>query len=266
MWRDFTFKERYAGRKELRRYFEYVEEKWHLKKDISYNKNVDAAIFDEKRCQWLVECTDGSEVYCKWFIPCIGFASKKFSPPFKGLSDFKGEIYYTATWPQCGVNLKGKRIAHVGTGASGIQCIQESAPKAAHYTVYQRTPNFCLPMNQRKLDPKEEEEKKNSGFYEGEIAKTYNTFAGFPYEFSTKKTFDDSPEEREKFFHRLMVEEGGFKYWLGIYKDTLYEQKANDEAYNFWKKTVRKRISDPKKQELLAPDNPPHVSLPILNF
>lgn len=116
-------------------------------------------------------------------------------------------------------------------------------------------------MNQRKLDPKEEEEKKKSGWYESELAKTYDTFAGFTFDFQNKKTFDDTPEEREKFFHWAMVEKGGFRFWLNTYMDMLFDQKANDEAYNFWKKTVRKRIPDPKKQELLAPENPPHVSL-----
>lgn len=255
---DFTFTERYAGWKDLQRYFKHIEKKWDLNKDITYNKHVDAAVFDEKRKQWLVECSDGSEIYCKYFIPCIGFASKSFSPPFKGLSEFKGDVYHTAKWPQHDVNLKGKRVAHVGTGASGIQCIQESAPKAKQYTVYQRTPNYCLPMNQRKLDPKEEEKKKKSGWYKEQQDKTYNTFAGFTYDFAKKKTFDDTPEEREKFYHKLMVEDGGFKYWLATYEDMLKDQKANDEAYNFWKKTVRKRIPDPKKAELLAPEKPPH--------
>lgn len=200
---------------------------------------------------------------------------KHFNPPFKGLSDFKGDVLHTAKWPQHDVNLKNKRVAHVGTGASGIQSIQEIAPKSHHYTIYQRsailprsqlsdtnticsTPNMCLPMNQRKLDPKEEEEKKKSGWYEEQQKKTYHTFAGFPYDFEQKKTLEASPEERERFFHKLMVEDGGFKYWLANYEDIFFDQKANDEVYEFWKKTVRQRIPDPKKAELLAPDVPPH--------
>ncbi|QDS70788.1 hypothetical protein FKW77_004242 [Venturia effusa] len=258
LWEDFTFKERYAGGPELRRYFEYIEQKWDLKKDITYNKHVDGATFDEKTHKWLVDCSDGSQTLCKWFIPCIGFASKKFTPPFRGLSDFKGEVYHTAVWPQHGVSFKGKRVAQVGTGASGIQCIQEIGPKAKHLTIYQRTPNMCLPMNQRKLDPKEEEEKKKNGTYEKNFAKTYTTFAGFLYDFQKRNTFDDTPEEREKFFHNLMVEEGGFRFWLNTYKDMLFDEKANAEAYEFWKKTVRKRIPDPKKAELLAPTKAPH--------
>ena len=73
-----------------------------------------------------------------------------------------------------------------------------------------------------------------------------------------RQAFDDSAEEREKVYNRLMNEEGGFTFWLKTYKDMLFVQEANDEAYKFWRDTVRKRIKDPEKQELLAPTNPPH--------
>jgi cation diffusion facilitator CzcD-associated flavoprotein CzcO len=219
---------------------------------------VDSAKFDESRNQWLVECADGSLTYCTWFIPSLGFASKRYSPPFPGLSNFKGDIYHTGVWPQHGVNLKGKRIAEVGTGASGTQVIQEIGDNAKELTCYIRTPNYCLPMNQRKLDPKEEEQKKKDGTYEREIEATRSTFAGFAYDFLKKKTFDDTPEEREALYHKLMVEEGGFRYWLNTYEDMLKDQKANDEAYKFWRKTVLKRITDPEKARILAPELPPH--------
>nr|POE51875.1 baeyer-villiger monooxygenase [Quercus suber] len=258
LWEDFTFKERYAGWQELRRYFDHIEKKWEVKKHIVFDKHVDGAHFDEQKHQWLVECADGGRIYCKWFLPCIGFASRRYTPPINGLSNFQGDVYHTAVWPQHGVNLKNKRIAVIGTGASGIQVIQEVGDAAKELTCYIRTPNFCLPMKQRKLDPDEEERKKKNGDYDKAFADTRKTFAGFTYDFIEKNTFDDPPEEREKFFHKLMVEEGGFRYWLNTYKDMLFDQKANDEAYNFWMKTVRKRIPDPEKQKILAPEKPPH--------
>lgn len=219
---------------------------------------MDGAHFDEQKHQWLVECADGSQIYCKWFLPCIGFASRRYTPPITGLSNFQGDVYHTAVWPQHGVNLKNKKIAIIGTGASGIQVIQEIGDAAKELTCYIRTPNLCLPMNQRKLDPEEEEKKKKNGDYEKAFADTRKTFSGFTYDFVEKNTFDDSPEEREKFYHHLMVEEGGFRYWLNTYKDMLFDQKANDEAYNFWMRTVRKRIPDPEKQKILAPEKPIH--------
>lgn len=258
LWESFTFKERYAGGPELRRYFNHIEKVWHVSDHITYNKHVDGAKFDEEKKEWLVECSDGTEIYCKWFIPCIGFASRRYTPPIPGLSNFRGDIYHTAVWPQHGVNLKGKRVGQVGTGASGIQCIQEIGDNVKKLVIYQRTPNYCLPMNQRKLDPEEEERKKKDGTYERDFEKTRHTFAGFTYDFLEKNTFDDSPEEREKTYHNLLVEEGGFKYWLNTYKDMLFDEKANDEAYKFWRKTVLNRVKDPEKQRLLAPEKAPH--------
>ncbi|PQE22375.1 hypothetical protein CJF32_00009345 [Rutstroemia sp. NJR-2017a WRK4] len=258
LWEDFTFKERYPGGKELRRYFEHIEKKWDVKKDMEFDKHVDGAVFDKSRNQWLVECSDGSEIYCRWFIPCIGFASRRYTPPVNGLSNFKGDIYHTAVWPQHGVNLKNKRVAQIGTGASGIQVIQTIGPIVDHLTVFQRTPNYCLPMNQKPLNEAEEAEKKKNGEYEKAFAATRTTFSGFTYQFSEKNTFDDTPEEREKFFHNLLIEQGGFRYWLGNYKDMLLNQKANDEAYNFWRQSVLKRVPDSKKAALLAPEIPPH--------
>ena len=235
-----------------------MDKKWDINSHVTYNKHVDSASFDKKRNQWLVECSDGTEIYCNWFLPCIGFASRRYTPPFPGLGNFRGDIYHTAVWPQHGVNLKGKRIAEIGTGASGTQVIQEIGDAAKELTCYIRTPNFCLPMNQKKLDPKEEQEKKDSGYYEQEIEKTRKTFAGFTYDFLKKKTFEDTPEDREKLYHKLLIEEGGFRFWLNTYDDMLFDMKANDEAYKFWRKSVLARVKDEEKAKILAPEKAPH--------
>ncbi|KAK4574543.1 hypothetical protein LTR86_001384 [Recurvomyces mirabilis] len=258
LWEDFTFKERYAGWPELRRYFKHVEKKWNIEDHTEYNKHVDGAFFDEKTHQWTVECADGSNYNCRWFIPCIGFAARRYQPPIAGLSEFKGDVYHTAVWPQHGVNLKGKRVAQIGTGASGIQVAQEIGPIVKSLTLYMRTPNFCLPMNQYSLDPKEEEKKKANGDYEKAMEDTRKTFSGFTYDFVDKNVFDDTPEEREKFFNHLLNEQGGFRYWLQNYKDYLFDDAANEEVYKFWRKTVLKRIKNPEKQRLLAPEKAPH--------
>src|SRR5260221_10114968 len=70
----------------------------------------------------------------------------------RGLSDFAGERHHTALWPQQGLDMAGKRVGVIGTGASGVQVAQEAAGVAAHLTVFQRTPNMALPMRQAKLD------------------------------------------------------------------------------------------------------------------
>ena len=151
--------------------------------------------------------------------------------------------------------MKGKRVAVVGTGSTGIQIAQEAAKEASHVTVFQRTPNLCLPMRQRKLTREEQEDakKKYRELYEYRMT----TFAGFSFDFAEKNTFDDSPEEREKFFQHLW-DEGGFNFWLATYKDMLFDKKGNEEAYAFWVKKTRERIKDPRKRDIFAPLNAPH--------
>ncbi|KAH0845740.1 Cyclopentanone 1,2-monooxygenase [Fonsecaea pedrosoi] len=263
LYEDFTFKERYSSWPDLRRYFKYIEKKWNTEEYIEYNRNVETAIFDEQRHQWHIECSDGTEVYAQWFMPCVGFASKHYKPPFPGLQNFKGPQYHTAFWPQHGVNLKGKRVALIGTGASGIQVAQEIGDVVKHLTIFQRTPNLCLPMKQWELDPEVERKKKADGEYERIFDLCRKSFTGFHYTFSDKNTFDDTPEEREKFYKSLW-DEAGFVpllknlFFIRSYKDMLFDQKANDEAYKYWRSTVLKRVKNPEKQRLLAPEKPPH--------
>jgi len=257
LYEDFTFTERYPGWQEIREYFKYVEKKWDVNAHTTFNKHVDSAVFQEDSHTWLIECSDDSQIECRWFIPCIGFASKSYSPPFDGLSDFKGEVYHTAKWPQHGVGLKNKRVAVVGTGASGIQVSQEIGDKVKHLTILQRTPNMCLPMNQKKLNSEEEEKKKKDGVYDEAFASAKQTFSGFTFGDVGRKTFDDSPEDREAFYKSLM-DEGGFRFWLGNYEDLFKDKEANNEAYKYWRKRVLARVKNPEKQKLLAPEVPPH--------
>jgi hypothetical protein len=115
------------------------------------------------------------------------------------------------------VDVRGKKVAVVGTGATGIQLSQEVGQQAASTTVFQRTPNMCLPMRQRKMTAEEQNNNKDTypeyvfsvqftshangfcSFFKHRMT----TFAGFPYDFVDKNTFDDSPEEREKFYQNL---------------------------------------------------------------
>lgn len=113
-------------------------------------------------------------------------------------------------------------------------------------------------MNQHPLEWDANEQLKREGKFDEAFNTCYNTFAGFQFDFSPKKTFDDSPEERRAFFKDLLVTKGGFRFWLNTYSDMLFDEKANREAYNFWRDYTRSRIKDPRKKELLAPTEPPH--------
>jgi cation diffusion facilitator CzcD-associated flavoprotein CzcO len=178
-------------------------------------------------------------------------------PSLPGLETFKGECYHTSEWPEGGVDMKGKRVAVIGTGASGVQTIQEIGPEVDKLTVYQRTPNLCLPMGQVPVSKELQEEMKNDGTYETVFRRLRNTHAAFTFDLTETATFDDPPDVREAFFESL-YENGGFAFWLGGYKDMFTSQAANDVAYDFWCKKVRARLNDEKKADILAPRKQPH--------
>lgn len=82
-------------------------------------------------------------------------------------------------------------------------------------------------------------------------------FGGFVYGMHERSTFDDTAEERNAFYYSLW-DYGGFRFWLGNYKDMLLSADANQEAYNFWARQQRARINDEAKRETLAPLKMPH--------
>lgn len=85
----------------------------------------------------------------------LGSTAKHYIPNFKGLDSFQGVIHHAAFWPEEGVDTKGKRVAVIGTGPTGLQVIQELAPTVKSMTVFQRTPVIALPINKRSLTAEE---------------------------------------------------------------------------------------------------------------
>ena len=255
LWREWNWSELYPAWDELREYFHYVDEKLDLSRDVRFNTRVVAAEFDEDSDQWVIQADDGTVVRARFFVLCTGFASKAYVPAFEGLEDFEGEWYHTSLWPQEGLDLTGKRVGVIGTGASGVQVIQEASQEAAHLTVFQRTPVLALPMRQEKLD--EETQRRMKEDYPAMFAMRGETFAGFDYDFIDKSALEVSPEDRRATYEDLWAK-GGFFPWLATFQDVLLDQEANDTFYEFWRDKTRARIADPDVAEKLAPTDPPY--------
>lgn len=258
LWHDWTWKEKFPGRDELLEYFDHVDKKWDIKRHIKFNTCVTKCVFDKASDLWTVYTDQGDAVQTRFLVLATGFAAKLYMPPLKGLEKFKGISYHTALWPQEGLDLAGKRVGVVGTGASGVQLIQEIGPIVKQLTVFQRTANNALPMRQKILgeqDIAEQQARKKE--YPALFETMKNTFAGWDYDQLAKMSTEASPEQRRELWEHLW-EQGGFKTWLGNYKDLLTNQELNDEFYNFWRDKVRARITKPDAElkENLAPELP----------
>lgn len=256
LWKGWDYSEKFPSWKELREYFNYVDSKWHLRKDCQFNTRVTGATFDEATNTWTVTAQDGKTTTCRWFLLCTGFASKPMIPDFKGKADFKGISTHTALWPQDGIDMKGKRVAVIGTGASAVQVIQEASKEASQLTIFQRTPNLTIPMRQAKIS-KEENARLKAEKYQDWLDGRERNFAGFEFDFYPKAAADCTPEERDAVF-REVWQTGAFNWWLGNLNDVLVNPEANLAQYNFWRDETRKRIKNPALHEVLAPTMPPH--------
>ncbi|KAJ3548842.1 hypothetical protein NM208_g803 [Fusarium decemcellulare] len=266
VWKTWNWTTNYPTYQNLRDYFDHVDKVLQIKKDCSFNTVVVGADFDTKAGKWSVKTADGRIAKAKYLVLGTGFAAKRYVPDWPGVHKFKGIIHHSSFWPDEHIDVKDKRCAVIGTGASGVQITQAWGPEAGHLKVFQRTPNLAVPMRRKQLSPQEQEQRK---VLYPELFKLRETsFAGFHYDWLEKNTFDDTPEQRQAAYEKAWTE-GGFRYWVSIYKDNLFDAKANQESYNFWANKTRARIQDPKKRDLLAPLKMPHyfgIKRPCLEY
>ncbi len=256
LWRDWTWTERFPAWSELRRYFKHVDDKLDLKRDIRFNTRVTGAHFDVTQQLWRVQDETGNEATARFLIPCLGFAAKAYIPELPGLGSFAGPCVHTAHWPQQGLELQGRRVGVIGTGASGVQVIQEAAKVVAHLTVFQRTPMLALPMQQKRYDKATMDIIKQD--YPAMLqrraisATTYHDIVA-----DRRSALEVSPEERNVIFEAAW-ERGGFHFWAGTFSDILSNKDANRLAYTFWRDKTQARLRDHSLFETLAPTEPLH--------
>jgi cation diffusion facilitator CzcD-associated flavoprotein CzcO len=147
---QFSFEQRsdwsrvYASGEELKEYAGRLVEKYELAPRIRLNTEVVAATFDDRSHLWRLTTAGGEEVTARFVVGATGVFSKPKPPDIPGFEDFEGQVMHTARWDH-GVDLRGRRVAVIGTGASAIQVIPAIAPLVERLVVFQRTPIWCLP-------------------------------------------------------------------------------------------------------------------------
>ena len=255
-WRDWTWSERFPGRDEILAYFAHVDSVLDLSRDVDLDTRVVSAEFDPVSARWQL-CTSADVDYDgRYLLMCTGFGSKPYVPDLPGLSDFGGICHHTARWPEHGVDVAGRRVGVLGTGASAVQVIQETAPDAEQLVVFQRTPVTALPMVQRRLDREEQMAAK------ADYPDVFRRRNEPPGTFHDIARIDVSAlavsDERRREVYEAAWAKGGFHFWAGTFDDILTSEEANRTAYEFWRDRTRERIDDPDVAEVLAPTEPPY--------
>ncbi|RSD25987.1 flavin-containing monooxygenase [Amycolatopsis eburnea] len=134
---------RFSHQPDILAYLRGVIAKYGLEPHIRYRTEVTGATFDETRGLWRVETKDGETYEANVFVPAVGQLSRPVLPDIPGRDDFAGDAFHSARWDH-GVELTGKRVAVIGTGASAVQFVPELRKHAQHVTVFQRTPPYVM--------------------------------------------------------------------------------------------------------------------------
>ncbi len=247
---EWDWSERFASQPEILRYLQYVADKFDLRKDIQFSSDVKSAVYDEETRSWEIALGDGNTYKSRFLITGIGILSQPVLPKIEGIESFKGRSFHTARWPHSPVDFADKRVAVIGTGATGVQTIQEVAKSVGHLAVFQLRPEWCAPLHNSKIEP--DEMKVIRAGYDEMFEHCAKTTAAFIHDVDPRGAFEVTDEERYEFWEQLYASPG-FGIWQGNFKDILTNPKANKAISDFIAARIRERVNDPLVAEKLIP-------------
>jgi cation diffusion facilitator CzcD-associated flavoprotein CzcO len=246
--------ERYPPQPDTLRYLQHVADRFDLRRDIQFDTRVASAIFDESSNVWELHNEDGSETIATFLITAIGCLSTANKPRIKGADTFQGVAYHTSEWPHEHVAFGGKRVGVIGTGSTGIQIIPVIAERAAHLTVFQRTPQFALPCNLDVLEPDFVRDVKAT--YPELRLKCRESMVGTPYAPSQMSALELTAQERQRAYQAAWDRNLGTRF-MGTFNDLVLNKEANDTAADFVRSKIDEIVRDPAVAELLKPTDFP---------
>lgn len=247
---EWHWKECFSGQPENLKYLNYVAEKFDLRKYMQFNCNVKSAHFDETLHQWRLNTSDGRELKCRFVIMALGLLSIPTLPQYAGMDSFKGQSFHTFHWPHRPVQLTDKKVAVIGTGATGIQVIGEIADKVSELKVFQRRPNWSAPLNNSPISSQKMADIRSQ--YEKIFKTCAATPGGFVHEPDRRGFYDVSREERIALWDQL-YDEPGFGIWLQNFREIFTDEKPNAELSEYIAERIRQRVADPVIAEKLIP-------------
>jgi cation diffusion facilitator CzcD-associated flavoprotein CzcO/acetyl esterase/lipase len=247
---EWRWSERYATQPEILRYLGHVADKHDLRRDIRFGAHVAVAAWNEDTSTWSIRTHHGDELHCRFYVMASGCLSLPKTPDVEGYGRFRGESYYTGRWPQQGVDFKGKRVAVIGTGSSGVQSIPIIAQQSAELTVFQRTPNFSRPaFNGAVSAERKAVFDANPAAYR-EAARF--SLAGVPMPANQVGVFQVSENERLAKYEAAYAS-GHLLSLSFAFADIGVNPAANQTVCDFLCSKIRSIVRDPKTAEALCP-------------
>ncbi|HVY81255.1 MAG TPA: NAD(P)/FAD-dependent oxidoreductase [Steroidobacteraceae bacterium] len=239
---DFPCPYAYGTHVENQKYYDWVADEFGLRERITFDTEVRSLTWDETAAMWEIgmDGPDGPRtVRSNAVISGVGFLNRPNMPTIEGMADFQGRSWHTARWP-ADADLRGKRIAVIGTGCTGYQLVPELALEAGHVTVFQRTPQWLFPVPGylAQSPPQLLWLDRNLPFHTNFMR--FRQFYGSGPDFA--KIFDIDPSFQDP------------------HCCSEVNKAARDRSIEF----LQKKLRDPRLVALMTPDHPPWSARPVV--
>ena len=242
---------------EVEAYINFVADRLDLRKDIQLSSRVTAMSYDGLSVTWTTDTDTGDHYWSRYVVAATGCLSAPLEPDIPGIRTFAGTTLYTNRFPREGYSFTGKRVAVVGTGSSGVQCIPVIAEDALELTVFQRSAAYTRPANCRPLEPGELEELKAN--YDDIRSRQRASFAGL-ISFGAVSLEGMVPPQQKiletPVSERLAKLDAMGWDALSAWADVAVDINANRAATDLYAELIRRAVKDPETAGALTPDYP----------
>ena len=276
---EWSWSEVMSPQPEILEYAGHVADRYGLRSQIRTETRVVGATYDDDLRTWQVRTDAGERLACQFLIMATGCLSASNVADIAGRDDFAGQLLHTGEWPKEPVDFSGQRVGVIGTGSSGVQAIPVIAEEAGHLTVFQRTPVFTFPANNRPLrDEVQQSFKDHYDDIRQRQRASATGFSGFSpprggnaeRRANAEKKTDVEPEvatpkKRRKPVGILDLDDeqrwdivkakgpGVFLNWRDIYSSP----EANEVACDLYRRYVAHLVDDPEVAAKLQPKDYP---------
>lgn len=250
--RDWDWSDVCARQPEIQRYLRFAAERMDVIPLITFNTRIKSARHDAENGIWHVDASNGESVTCRYLVLAVGALSEPKAPDIEGVDDFRGETYFTSSWPRDrDVDLSGKRVGVIGTGSSGVQAIPEIARVASEVTVFQRTANYVMPTGGGPMDAgKVAELRADPRAIRAEMRANYGGTR--PLGLGGKYAEMTEAEREEALWAAW---NGG--YMMSAFWDA-HTPEANAAISEFLRKRMHELVDDPETADRLVPWDHPY--------
>lgn len=252
IYEGWQWKERYASQPELMEHLNWVTDKLDVRKEFRFNTWLRSAIWNPEEQRWKLRTDTGLEISCRFLLMCTGNLSEPKPIPFPGLETFKGEWVQSNRWPHREISYKGKRVAIVGTGSSGVQAVPVVAEDADQLFVFQRTPHYAVPAQN---GPSDVEKQRDIASNLEAVKESMFARPTLPAgQEGRRKASDYTPEQqRERMEQQWAFGGHGMAY---VFEDIGTNYDANAIASEFVREKIRAQVQDPAVADKLMPTYP----------